>query len=144
MEKSAKFLAMLMMMLFTSVSFTSCSDDDGPDPNAYYDFSIVWDVVNQGDYSIAEAQALVAVLTDSGEYAFEGYKTNDAIEAFEDFCQAMRYTLGTGYTKITLKAKLMRIEGSKVIASKTFFIDPEGTTIKLPAYDTPTDTVVVE
>lgn len=144
MKLTAKFMAMLLMLLSMSLSFTSCSDDnDQLDNKTLYDFSIVWDVVDRGDYTTANAQQVAANLTASGEYIFEGFTETDAIELFDDFCQQMRYQLSTGYTKITLLAKLTRIEGNKVVTTKTFYIDPNGTTIKAPARAEGAEAVVV-
>lgn len=143
MKQTAKFMAMLLMLVGMSISFTACSDDDEPDNKTLYDFSIVWDVVDKGDYTTAEAQRLVANLTSASEYIFEGYTEVEAIEDFEEFCQEMRYQFGTGKAKITLSAKLTRTEGNKVIASRTFYIDPNGTTIKAPARAQGAEAVVV-
>lgn len=134
---------MLLMLVGMSISFTACSDDDEPDNTTLYDFSIVWDVVDKGDYTTANAQQVAANLTSSCEYLFEGYTEAEAKEDFEDFCQQMRYELSTGYTKITLLAKLTRTEGNKTIATKTFYINPNGTTIKAPARAEDAEAVVV-
>lgn len=132
--KPFKFLAMLFMFLTFGVTFSACSDSDEPDnSNSYYDFSIVWDVVDKGDYTTAEAQQLVANFTSIGEEIFEGMTEAQAKETFNEFCEQLRYQFATGYMKITIKANLIRIEGSKKIASKTFYIKPEGTTINAPA-----------
>lgn len=108
------------------------SNPDEPDDTVYYDFSIIWDVVDKGEYSTAEAMLLVANLTDACENIFTATTTSRAINDFNDFCQQMRYELATDYDEITIKASLVRNEGNKTIAIKTFYIKPDGTILKKP------------
>lgn len=138
-------MALLLMLVTMGFSFTACSsdDDDEPDDAGYYDFSIVWDVVDKGGYTTSDAMSLVAGLTEDGEDIITHCTESDAKEIFEDFCQQFRYQLSTGYLEITLKAKLIRNEGSKKIAEKTFYVDPDGTTVKAPARNAGTSAVVV-
>lgn len=134
MKHQIKFLSMLLTLFVMSISFSACSsDDDQPEnSNAKYDFSINWEVVDRGDYTVAEAKSLAASLTSSSEDLITRCTVDAARELFLEFCEDFRYDLATGYMKITLRAELVRNEGNKVIASKTFYIDPDGTTIKMP------------
>lgn len=126
-------MSLFLMFIALGFSFSSCKDDnDEPSSSGYYDFSIVWDVVDKGDYTTAEALSTIADLTEDSENILRGYTEADAKEYFEEFCQRMRYQIATKYKKITLRASLVRNEGNKVIARKTFYVDPNGTTIKAP------------
>ena len=134
MSKKIKFLSLLLTLLVIPLCFSSCSkDDDEPNDSAYYDFSIIWDVVDKGDYTTAEAMMLVAELTEECEKIFTACTTARAINEFNEFCEQMRYELATDFDEITIKAKLVRNEGNKTIATKTFYIKPDGTILKLPA-----------
>lgn len=143
MRKTAKLMAMLMALICLSLPFVSCSSSDEPD-NSYYDYSIVWHVVDKGDYTTSAAQSLAAEFTEECEDMFRGYKESAVKEEFNEFCEQLRYELSTGYMKITLRAELVREEGMRVIATKTFFIDPDGTTIKKPTRAGSEVVVVVE
>lgn len=135
MKHQIKFLSMLLTLFVMSISFSACSsDDDEPENNnAKYDFSINWEVVDRGDYTVAEAKSLAASLTEISEDMITRCTVDVAKELFLEFCEDFRYDFATGYMKITLRAELVRNEGNKVISSKTFYIDPDGTTIKMPA-----------
>ena len=127
-------MALLLTLFAIPTIFTSCGDDkDEPDNSAYYDFSIVWDVVDKGVYSTADAQALAASFTYLTEDVFEAYTTDAAIREFNNFCQQFRYEFATNYNEITLRANLVRNEGNVKVASKTFYIKPTGTTLGAPA-----------
>ncbi len=111
---------------------------------SYYDFSIIWDVVDRGDYTTSEAQIVAAGLTAVSEDIFTACTEAYAVREFNDFCEKLRYEFATGYMKITLKARLVRNEGNKQIATKTLYIKPEGTTIQSLPMDVQTmDAAVV-
>ena len=134
MKQLIKHLTILLMLAIMSVPLSSCGDDseDEPDYEAYYDFSIVWEVLDNGDYTTSGANVVAAELTIASQDLFTSVTEQNAITLFNEFCQQLRYELSTGYNKITLIAKLVRNEGAKIIARKTFYIDPDGTTIKAP------------
>lgn len=129
-------MALLLMLFAIPAIFTSCSDDDKDkglnDDTTYYDFSIVWDVVDKGAYSTADAKALAASFTYASEDIFEACTTAYAVREFNDFCQQLRYEFATDYYEITLRANLVRNEGNVTVASKTFYIKPTGTTLGAP------------
>ena len=134
MSKNIKFLSLLLTLLVMPLYLSSCNnDDDEPNDSAYYDFSIIWDVVDKGVYTTAEAMTLVADLTNMSENLFTACTTARAINEFNEFCEQMRYELATDCDEITIKAKLVRNEGNKTVATKTFYIKPDGTILKLPA-----------
>lgn len=135
MKQIVKIFSLLMVTLFMNLSFTSCGDDDKdkPDDKTYYDYSVEWLVVDRGDYKSLEAQEIADDLTETSEYIFEGYTEKAALKLFDEFCEQLRYAWGENYKKITLKAILIRTQGKKQLASKTFYINPNGTTIKSPA-----------
>lgn len=143
MLKKINLLAVLFSLLFIPV-VTSCGGSDpDPDDNSYYDFSILWDVVDKGDYTTAEAQIVAAQLTATSEDIFTACTEAYAVREFNNFCEELRYMFATGYMKITLKARLVRNEGNRQVATKTFYIDPKGTTIKgLPMDVQPLDATV--
>lgn len=145
MTKKFTLLTPFMMLLTLPAVLTSCNDDDDDQPNdtAYYDFSIVWSVVDKGEYSTADAMMVAAELTDACEDLFEACTTAYAINEFNDFCEKLRYEFATDYAEITLKATLVRNEGNKTIASKTFYIHPDGTILKIKS-KTETTGVTVE
>ena len=123
-------LIVLVLLAMSTISFVSCGGDDEPDQVTYYDFSIEWDVKDKGDYSVASAQAIAADFTKQCQYVFMECTEAQAKEKFDDFCQRLRYELATDYKELTLVAKLIRVEGEKELARKTFYIKPDGTTIK--------------
>ncbi len=123
-------LFVLILLLTSTLAFSSCGSDDEPDNVTYYDFSIEWEVKDKGDYTVAAAQAIAADFTKQCQYVFMECTEAQAKEKFDDFCQRLRYELATDYKELTLVAKLIRVEGEKEMARKTFFINPEGTTIK--------------
>jgi len=136
-----RILPLFLLFLLPMITLSSCDDEeDEPEAGsatdnelndpAYYDFSIVWSVIDRGDYTTAEAQTIAAEFTNLSENQFKGMKTKDAVKYFNDFCEQLRYQLGTGYKKITLKANLVREQGNRVIATKTFYIRPEGSSIQ--------------
>lgn len=129
-------MALLLMLFAIPAIFTSCGDDDKDkglnDDTTYYDFSVVWDVVDKGDYTTADAKRIAADFTDDDTDLFIAYTTAEAVREFNEYCQRLRYGLSTGYLKITLRATLVRNEGNKTITSKTFYIKPEGTEVKAP------------
>lgn len=133
------------MLALVSIPLSSCSDDSEDEPNldAYYDFSIVWEVMDNGDYTTSEANVVAAELTIESQDLFKAVTELSAIDQFNELCQQLRYELSTGYYKITLVAKLVRNEGAKVVARKTFYIDPDGTTIKAPQRN-PENVVTIE
>ncbi len=127
-------MALLLMLIAIPAFVTSCGDDnDEPDDTSYYDFSIVWDVVDRGAYTTADAKAVAASLTYDCEDLFEACTTAYALNQFNDFCQQLRYVFGTDYKEITLRANLVSNEGNVTISSKTFYIKPSGTTLGAPA-----------
>lgn len=136
-------MSLLLTLLALPFALTSCGgDDDEPDDNTYYDFSVVWDVVDKGDYSTAAAQAIAASFTIEDEDMFEAFTTAAAVEAFKEYCERLRYGFsGEVDREITLKARLVRNEGNQTIASKTFHITPNGTTLNAPAMNPVTVTV---
>lgn len=146
MTKKIKFLLpLLFCLLGMPFILTSCGDDDDePNDSTYYDFSIIWDVVDKGNYSTAESMLLVAGLTDDCENIFKACTTARAISEFNEFCEQLRYDLATDYDIITIKATLVRNEGNKYIASKTFYIKPDGTILKKPVTSVAEDAIIVE
>lgn len=130
-----------MLLMVAMLPIASCSKDE-PDDKGYYDFSIVWEVIDKGDYTTAEAKSLAAEFTNECEDIFEGYTVEEAKEDFEEFCRRLRYELSTGYMEITLQAILVRNEGNKKISSKKFYIKPEGTTINKPGQPTRAEVIV--
>lgn len=133
MYKPFNLLSMLLLLVVGAFAFTSCSSDPDPDnPNAYYDFSVIWEVVDRGDYTVSEAQTLAANLTGIGEDLITHSTVKEAKELFNEFCEELRYQFATGYMTITLKARLFCPETNKTLVSKTFYIKPDGTAIKAP------------
>ena len=138
--KNDKLLSQLFSLLVMPVQFSSCNkeDDDEPNDTAYYDFSIVWDVVDKGDLTTAQAKNISASLTEDCEDIFEACTEAYAKNEFLDFCEQLRYEFSSEFDMftVTLKATLVRNEGNKTIASKTFYIKPDGTILKAPAHKT--------
>lgn len=138
-------MALLLMIVTMSISLTACGSDDKDEPEDtnYYDYSIVWDVVDNGDYTASEALAIAAQFTAVSEDIIAYCTEARAKELFDEFCQELRYDFATGYYQITLKARLIRNEGKKQIAEKTFYIHPDGTTIKAPALNAEDSSVII-
>ena len=132
MEQLYKKVLMAMMAIIMAVSFSACSDDDDApaNPNAYYDYSVIWSVVDKGDYSAQDAASLAAEFSQDDKLIYESYHEAEAIEDFDDYCQRFRYHFSQGYKTITLKATLTREEDNKAVKSHIFYITPDGTTIK--------------
>lgn len=136
---------MLLMSILFSMSLSACGSDDDDEPNdtRYYDFSIVWDVIDKGDYTTAQAQSIASDFTTTSEDIFQACTEAYAIREFNEFCEQLRYEFATGYKRITLKARLVRNEGNVTIATKTFKMDPNGTTVN-SANGVEVVTVVIE
>lgn len=145
MTKKNKLVSLLFAFLVIPFLFSSCSKDEEPDDTAYYDFSIVWDIVDKGNLSTGEAKSIEAELTSECEDILEACTEAYAKNVFEDFCQQLRYEFSSEFDDLTftIKATLIRNEGNKKIASKTFYITPNGTTLKKPAIDLLEDSDIV-
>ncbi len=128
MTKKFKLVSLLFALLAIPFLFSSCSkDDDEPNDTAYYDFSIVWDVVDKGDLTTAQAKAIAASLTIDCEDIFEACTEAYAKSEFLDLCEQLRYEFSSEFDAITfsLSATLIRNEGNKTIAKKTFYVRPD-------------------
>lgn len=105
---------------------------DKPSNLFYSDFSIKWDIVDNGDYSTVEALALAENFTNASVDILEGYKIESAKNLFNEFCKDMCEEILTGFCNVTLRASLKRSNGNETLMSRIFYVKPEGTTVRIP------------
>lgn len=122
----------MLLIAVVSIALTSCGDDDEPvNPSAYNDYSVLWTVVDRGDYTVQEANVLAAGFSQDDAQLFAHVHEEDALESFTDYCQELRYYFNKeSYKNITLCATLTRDDDLKALKSYTFYITPDGTTLK--------------
>lgn len=136
MKQKLSLLTLIFATIVSVLSLQSCAADEPAVPT-YANYTIATVLIDPGDYTYQEADALVASLNQiTATVKLEQKTEADARAAFNTFIDKMAKEMEntTANKEITLRFVLYRQPNDQIVVFKTLYITPQGSNIMMPGY----------